>query len=425
MKNFLSILILLISIQITAQEKISTEKWQTDLRFLQKTVHDDFSFLFKKVTSKDFDASVDAFYNEIPTLKDHQILFGFSKIVALFQYGHTDINLRNAPVKYHKMPLKIYQFSDGVYITSAHKDYRNAIGAKIIEIEGVAIKDVLKAIEPVVPVENEQFFKAYGISYALIPEVLHTQGITKELKQKITVRLEKKDREFDISINAVKDLKFPLKYDEVKLDSDWIGIRDQSKTPLYLKNLDKRYYYEYLPKKKSIYVRYSQVWDDKEETTHAFFKRVFDFVDQNEVEKFILDVRLNGGGNNFKNKQVITNIIKRDKINQKGKLFVIIGRRTFSAAQNLVNELDNYTNVTFVGEPTAENINFYGDSKRITLQQSKLHVRLSFAWWQDKAPWANAEYTRPDYFVDPSFQDYISNKDTALEVIFKPEKTNE
>ena len=44
-------------------------------------------------------------------------------------------------------------------------------------------------------------------------------------------------------------------------------------------------------------------------------------------------------------------------------MFVIIGRRTFSACQNLVNELDNYTNAIFIGEPTAENINFYGDTR--------------------------------------------------------------
>jgi hypothetical protein len=281
MKKFLSTLIILISFQLSAQEKISTEKWQADLRFLQKTVHDDFSFLFKKVTSKDFDDSVDAFYHEIPTLDDHQILFGFSKIVALFQYGHTGINLGDSPVKYHKLPLKIDQFSEGVYITGAHKNYQNSIGSKILAIEGIPIKDVLKAVYPVVPVENEQFFKAYGISHALIPEVLHTQGITKELKQNITLNLEKNDTVFDVTIAATGNLSSPLQYGEVKPASEWVSVRNQSKNPLYLKHLDKKYFFEYIPEEKSVYVRYSQVWDDKEETTHAFFKRVFDFGDQN------------------------------------------------------------------------------------------------------------------------------------------------
>ena len=72
---------------------------------------------------------------------------------------------------------------------------------------------------------------------------------------------------------------------------------------------------------------------------------------------------------------------------REGKLFVLIGRRTFSAAQNLTNELDNYLPVIFVGEPTGENINFMGDNRPVTLPRSGLTFYLSWAWWQDKPQW--------------------------------------
>jgi len=74
-------------------------------------------------------------------------------------------------------------------------------------------------------------------------------------------------------------------------------------------------------------------------------------VEKNDVEKLVLDVRMNGGGNNQLIKPIITGIIQLKKINKKGKFFCIIGRRTFSACQNLVNELERYTEVIFVGEP--------------------------------------------------------------------------
>ena len=45
-----------------------------------------------------------------------------------------------------------------------------------------------------------------------------------------------------------------------------------------------------------------------------------------------------------------------------GHLFVIIGRRTFSAAQNTVNMIEKNTNATFVGEPTGSRPNFVGES---------------------------------------------------------------
>ena len=415
MKSRLTIIALLLLLQLTAQTNISSTDWQEDLKFLQHTVHKDYPFLFKKTNPKEFDIAIQNFHKEIPKMQAHEVLVGFAKIVGMFKYGHTRVGFREGPVTYQKLPLNLYQFPDGVYIIGAHKDYSSVVGSRIIAVEGTPIKDVLKAIYPVVPVENEQFFKAYAGIYMVIPEVLHAQGITKTLKQNISFSLEKNGKPFQSVVNSTTNLDTPIQYGELKPESNWVGVRDQSKNPLYLKNLEKIYYYEYLPEEKAVYVRHSQIQDDPSEKIPAFYDRVFDFITKNDVEKFILDVRLNGGGNNYKNKPIVTGIIENKKINQKGKFFVIIGRRTFSACQNLVNELSNYTNVIFVGEPTAENINFYGDNRRIELPNSKLPVYLSFAWWQDKPQWENGPYTAPHLAVDMSFEDYKTNRDPALE----------
>jgi len=398
-----------------AQTKITSTDWQADLRFLQQTVHKDYPFLFKKTTAFEFDKAIDSFHDDIPKMQDHEILVGFAKIIGMFKYGHTRVGFREGPVPYHKLPLNLYQFPDGLYIISAHKNYADLVGSKITAVEGMPIEKVLKAIYPVVPVENSQFFKAYGGIYLVIPEVLHAQGITKSLQKKINFGLEKDGKTFKSVISATDDLEIPTHYGDPKPHNDWIGIRDQSKNPYYLKNLEKIYYYEYLPEQKTVYVRHSQIQDDPSEKIPAFYDRVFNFIENNEVEKLILDVRLNGGGNNYKNKAIVTRIIEHKKINQKGKFFVIIGRRTFSACQNLVNELSNYTNVIFVGEPTAENINFYGDNRRVELPKTKLPVYLSFAWWQDKPQWENAPFTVPQLAVEMSFDDYKSNRDPVLD----------
>jgi tetratricopeptide (TPR) repeat protein len=164
-----------------------------------------------------------------------------------------------------------------------------------------------------------------------------------------------------------------------------------------------------------VYVRQSQVQDDSLENIPAFYERVFDFVNKNDVERLVLDVRLNGGGNNYKNKPVVTGVIRSEKINKVGHFFVIIGRRTFSACQNLVNELDNYTNAVFIGEPTSENVNFYGDNNKVELPNSKIPAYLSFAWWQDKPQWEGAEWLAPHIAVEMSFEEYKSNQDPVLD----------
>jgi tetratricopeptide (TPR) repeat protein len=405
-----------VQVNQNATVKLTAADWQHDLKILQSVVHSEYPFLFKKIKAEEFDKSVEKLYTDIPKLKEHEILAGFARIVSSFQYGHTSLSWRESPVKYHVAPVNFYWFSDGMYVEGADKKYADIVGARLINVEGMPVKEAMKAVRPLVPVENDQYFKAYGLDMLNIPEALHAQKVSKELKQSVTYTFEKDGKKFDKTIDAIQSFRLPRDYGFAKTNESWMSARDQSATPNYLKNIDKNFYYEYLPASKTMYVRQSQVLDDKSETIQAFYKKVFEFVDNNEVEKLVIDVRLNGGGNNYKNKPVVTGIIENRKINKPGKLFVIIGRRTFSACQNLVNEFSNYTNALFVGEPTAENVNFYGDNRRIDLPKTKLPVFLSFAWWQDKPQWENADWLAPQLAVDMSFEDYKTNKDPVLDV---------
>ncbi len=389
--------------------------WQSDLKFLQQTVHKDYSFLFKNISAKEFDALVDQLYLAIPGMQDHEILAGFARIVSAFKYGHTDISWRQSPIKYHVTPFNFYWFSDGIYIEGTDKKYAALAGAKLTKVEGMPVMEALEKIKPLVPAENDQYFKAYGLDFFTVPEALHAQQISQTLKKSVTYTFEKDGKTMEHTIAAIEAFRFPRQYGFVSSRNDWVTVRNSNSTPPYLKNLERIYYFEYIPDHKTLYVRHSQIQDDSTENIPAFYKRVFDFIDKNEVEKLVLDLRLNGGGNNYKNKPVITGIIESKKINQPGKLFVIIGRRTFSACQNLVNELSNYTNALFVGEPTSENINFYGDNQKVELPKSKLPVYLSFAWWQDKPQWENAPWLAPHLAVDMSFEEYKTNKDPVLE----------
>lgn len=395
--------------------KLTAADWQADLRFLQQTVHKDYSFLFKKITDKDFDAAVEKLHQAMPAMQEHERIAGLGRIVSLFKYGHTALGWRISPFKYHVAPVNFYWFSDGLYAEGADKKYANIVGAKLLKVEGMPVQEALEKIKPLVPSENDQYFKAYGLDFLAIPEALHAQGITKQLKATVSFTFEKDGKVFEQSLEGIEGFHLPRDYGFAKTGGDWLSMRDAASIPRYLKNLEKNYYYEYIADKKTVYVRQSQVLDDKDETIAAFYKKVFEFIDKNDVEKLVIDVRLNGGGNNYKNKPVVTGIIESKKINQPGKLFVIIGRRTFSACQNLVNEFSNYTNAIFVGEPTAENINFYGDNRRVVLPKTGIPVFLSFAWWQDKPQWENNDWLAPQLAVDMSAAEYKTNKDPMLD----------
>ncbi|MEM9076958.1 MAG: hypothetical protein AAGC43_07960 [Bacteroidota bacterium] len=416
MKKLSILFFILLSLVISAQEIPTVEDWQRDLRFLQETVHKDYSFLFVKTTKATFDTEVEKLYNQIPSLEPHEIIVGLSRIIGLFKYGHMAVRYNLEPFKFHYLPVNLYQFSDGIYLQGVHRDYQDVVGTKVIEINGMPIMNALEKVYPVVSAENTQFFKSYGINYLTIMEVLHAQKIIEKLESSVEFTLEKNGKIFKKMFSALPaGEEVPRKYGYVFQDENWSEARAQDTIPLYLDQLDKMYFFKHLPKEKAVFVRLSQIEDDPTERMESFYMRLFDFVQKEEVEKLIIDVRLNGGGNNFKNRSLITKIIENKKINSVGSLFVIIGRRTFSACQNLVNELDNYTNVVFLGEPTAENVNFYGDSRPVILPNTGHPVYLSFAWWQDKPAWQTAEWLAPSIPIELSFKEYSTNRDPVLD----------
>lgn len=401
--------------EIHAQDALTATDWQVDLRYLQKTVHTSYSFLFKKVSAKKFDAEVEKFYKEIPKLEAHEIKVGMARLVSLFRYGHTQIPFSTL-AKDAVLPVNLYHFKEGIFVEGVRKDDSKALGAKVLKVAGVPVVEALEAIRPVVPAENDQYFKAYGLRFLTVPAVLHAQKVIPEITDTITLTLEKEGVVFDYSFTTVPLSELSRDYSFTLPNETWISVRQQDETPLYLKHLHEKYYFfEFLPESKTLYVRQSSVFNDDKESLQDFYARLFEFIDTHEVEKLVYDIRLNGGGNNFNNKPLIKGIMARPKINTRGKFFYIIGRYTFSACQNLTNEIENYTEAIIVGEPTAENKNFYGDTRKVTLPNSGINAYLSHAWWQDFAPWDTSEWTLPHIAVEMGFKEYIANEDPILE----------
>jgi Tetratricopeptide repeat len=187
--------------------------------------------------------------------------------------------------------------------------------------------------------------------------------------------------------------------------------------PLWQSHPGDIYWFEYLPGPRMLYVQYNAVMDKPDETIAAFFDRVFAFADKSIVNRFVLDIRANGGGNNFLNKPILLGIIRHTALDREGTFFTIIGRETFSAAMNLANQLEKFTNVTFVGEPTGGKPNSYGDNTAIEAPNSKLRVFVSTLWWQDQDPRDARPWIGPRIAADMSSLDYIQGLDPAVKEI--------
>ncbi|HEX8847056.1 MAG TPA: tetratricopeptide repeat protein [Pyrinomonadaceae bacterium] len=408
---------------ISAVSSAEAEKWRADLRHLAAEMPQRHKNLFHTAKREQFDAAVKNLEERIPTLARHQIIVELARIVALVQDGHTGINglLFDPKIGFRSYPLTLYFFKDGLFVTAAAREHADVVGGRVLKIGNASAAEAFDKIKGLVfhDQQNEFGLKGAAMMYLVSPEVLNTVGIVENMES-ATYVVEKDGKQVTVElkpfVRPAPTAGHTRRY--IKPDG-WVDARDAARapTPLWLKDTDNLFWFEYLADSKTVYVQFNGVADKENETVAQFSHRLFDFVEKNPVERFILDLRWNGGGNNYLNKPLVVGLIK-SKVDVRGKLFTIISRYTYSAAQNLVNELEKYTNTIFVGEPTGENVNFYGDPARIELPNSGLVVRASTLWWQNLDPRDRRIWTGPQVAAELTSTDYFSNNDPALKAIF-------
>ena len=169
---------------------------------------------------------------------------------------------------------------------------------------------------------------------------------------------------------------------------------------------------------RTVYVRYRQVRNaEGGETIARFADRLFGYVDSAGVERLIVDIRSNGGGDNYLNQPLVHGLIASRRVNRPGRLFVITDRGTFSAAVSFAADVERNTHALFAGEPTGDPPNSCGDPRRVILPASGIVVRVSALYWQQSDPRDARPWIAPDLPAPESFADYLARRDPALEAV--------
>jgi tetratricopeptide (TPR) repeat protein len=409
---------------VAGANRLTSEEWREDLRTLAEQLPERHANAFHTITPERLETAISVLDKRIPNLADHQIIVELAGIVALIGDGHTRLTLplghhtgfgrthsRTEPPNadaFHTLPVEFSIFSDGLFIWRITVDEAWAVGSRILEIGKVEAEVAMEAVSSIAHRDNDMQVMTLIPHFLAVPEVLHAKGLIDDMNR-VRFRVEKPDGEkADLWLEPMDSAS----------NAEYIDMRDASSPPpLYLKDPQNPFWFEYLEDSGAFYVQYNAVSNKEDETTEEFFGRVFAAAEEHSVEKFILDIRLNGGGNNFLNRPLIHGLICAHNLNQPGRLFTIIGRQTFSAAQNAATHLDLHTHTLFVGEPTGGKPNHYGDSRKFTLPNSGLTVRASTLYWQDSVPWDDRPWIPPDIAVKVSSDDYRSNRDPVLEAI--------
>jgi hypothetical protein len=389
------------------------EGWRFDIRFAAREIVRRAYAPFAAVSAEAFAGRVDAIAAAVPTRSDHQVIVELLKLVRLLNDGHARVR----PAKERRdlrvaAPFQCFLFEDGLHITATGARHEDLLGAEIQAIGGHAIPEVLETFEPIMVRDNEnsQWMKACVVDHLREGSLLHAVGL---IPDPAAIPLTVLDME-----GKLRDVAITTSSEDIP-DDAWVHLEDTlaSPAPLSLRNRDLPFWFTHLSEEGTVYFQFNQVRDTPDETMGAVGDRLVELVEQLGATRFVLDMRWNGGGNTLHEWALLRRLIANPRINRKGAFFVIIGRHTFSAAQNGVNFLSVHSEAIFVGEPTGSSPSFIGETSHFELPYSKTIMNISDLHWVGTWPGDERIWLPPTLYAPPTFAACRENRDPALEAI--------
>ncbi len=371
------------------------------------------------MSESDFDAAVAKLNEDIPQLSEYEILVEMRRILTLLGDGHASASFADDhPLAPATLPLQFYLFEEGLFIIASTPEHADLLGSRVLQFGDTGIAEIIDVFTPTIPRDSDSWIKL-KIPY-LIRElpIVHALGLIPSPDQ-VDLKIQNADgREEVVTVSAGKNLSTDELYYSFPYPAGWNFFPNTLEAPLprYIRNQAAYYWFEYLQDEETVYFQFNRVRDSASESFGAFTERLFRFIDDHPVQKLVIDLRCNNGGNTFLEMPFLHRLIG-NRINQRGRLFVITGRRTFSAAQNFSSLIERHTEAIFVGEPTGASPNFFGETIPIELPYSKLTLNVSDLYWQSSWPTDNRTWIAPLMYLPPTFTAYRENRDAALEAI--------
>lgn len=413
----------LLAAQAIAQPRaLSNAEWQADLDQMVAAIREIHFMPFHVVAEDEFDASVDALRSDLADLSDHEIILRMVQIVASLKDGHSRLNIpRMHPelalqselghsgtppphvgaLRFQQLPVQFELFSDGLFVIGATDEHQALIGQRVIAFDDTATDDAIAAVRSVSFFENDSRARFMAPDRLALPEVLHSLGITESAEAARVTTVDKDGLESRTTL------------DELSEGDGALTVGAPQPEPLWRSRQDEYRWYQILDEEDAIYVQVNQFEESPVTPYGDFVAEAIEAAREAGVNRFVVDLRHNSGGIGAWVTPFVTGI-SRSEFNQYGRLFVLVSRETFSAAQHFLHRFEEYTYAAFVGEQSGAMPSHFGDPRRIALENSGLTLRVSTIYWHSWLANDFREAINPHIPVPYASSDFFSGSDPVL-----------
>ena len=345
---------------------------------------------------------------KVGQLADYEVTVGLMRIVALVGDAHTNLQFSTFP--WHTLRVDLAWLRDGVFIAGADQENRGLIGAKVLGVGKLSIDEAAARAASVMARENEHWFKVMARQWIRYAEVLRATGVVDSLDA-VPLRIRGADGE---------ERTLVLKPKPAIVKIDWVSVPNGASKELAATRKPRaggRWYgHNFDEANGTLYCWYDRCQSQPDQPTVVTWAReVLSFLDEHDVKRVVIDLRRNGGGNSILLYPLRAGLAKREKINQDGKIFVLIGRGTFSSAVMNAEELQRGTKAVLVGEPTGGMPNGYGEVKVFKLLNSGLTVQYSTKYFKEEGK--ERPSLLPDVTAEPTGAEFFAGRDVVMEAV--------
>lgn len=313
--------------------------------------------------------------------------------------GHTAIH----PLGRHRTtlmayPLWIYEFEDGVFVLDA--DRPDLVGAELLAVEGTGVDEVLRAVTPLVAYDNEWTIRARRPTFVIHASVLHGLGLAENPARASFLFGAKDGTTIDVTLEAN-----PAEEVLSRLGGRCVTDRSQ---PHYWRRRGEWHWVETVADGRVVHVGYNVTRGEISE----FARQIEVLAGSPGVGTVVLDLRRNTGGNNSTYGPLLKSL---ERLGEEKGLAVLTSRMTFSAAMQLVVDIEKRTPAVFVGEPTGGSPNSYGDAITVELPQSGLNASVATIAWMTAGEGDERLTRAPDVPVAESSAAFFAGADPTLD----------
>ncbi len=375
--------------------------WRADLAFLATELPLRHKNAFHALTRADWERRVREVDARLDALAPAASAVALAQLVAAVGDAHTGLGLVGAPFD-RFYPLQLTWFDDGLFVTAVDELFEPLLATRVRRIGRRSIEEAVAAVCTTFAAENESWPRVQAPQRLAQPGLLAALGVTADAAA-IPLVVEGPDgADLAVTIDGLGNGK-------------WLVAPDPAlvPVPLWQRRTREAYWFEPTGEGRALYCAYNRCAEDPARPMQAFMAELLAALARPGVERLVLDLRHNSGGNSAVLSAFLPQLAAHPRLAAPGTLRVLIGASTYSSGMMNAYQLRAEVHARLYGEPTGGKPNSYGELRSFTLPRSGLEVYHSTKYFRPFE--TDAPAVEPDVRVPLTSADHFAGVDPVLE----------